>query len=64
MYNYNFVSSGNGFISDNPNVRNVSNDCELKESNTPEPTYYTNSSLSSRKILTRRPTGIGKINQK
>ena len=64
MYNYNFISNSDGFISDNPNVRNVSNECKLEKSNTPEPTYYANSSLSSRKCLVRRPTGVGKISKK
>ena len=63
MYNYNFISNSDGFISDNPNVRNVSNKCELEKNNVPEPTYYANSVLSSRKCLVRRPIGIGKIDK-
>lgn len=63
MYNYNFISNSDGFISDNPNVRNVSNECEPEKSNAPEPTYYANSVLFSYKCLGRRPTGIGKIDK-
>jgi hypothetical protein len=63
MYNYNFISNSDGFISNNPNVRNVPNKCELKKNNVPEPTYYANSVLSSCKCLVRRPIGIGKIDK-
>ena len=63
MYNYNFTSNSDGFVSDNPNVRSVSNHCEIEENKKPEPTYYANTTLSSRKCYVRRPTGIGKIDK-
>lgn len=64
MYNYNFISNGDGFISDNPKVRSVSSDCGIEENKKPEPTYYANTGVFSRRVLGRRPTGIGKISKK